>query len=191
MSAAFAADVIKRFDETKIVEIETVSPKGTKHSVPIWIVVVDGVPYVRSVRGPKGRWYRELLANGEGAIVAEIEHLGLEDHRRDARGTLEGDIELADELVLRQRDVVVGDLTHGDLAQLVERDLDRPMHVLRVDAHPHDPGRLPAARADAAEDVVGEAELIADHVARTACERVGGVDHVRHARGRKARVRPR
>lgn len=70
MSAAFAADVIKRFDETKIVEIETVSPKGTKHSVPIWIVVVDGVPYVRSVRGPKGRWYRELLARGEGAIVA-------------------------------------------------------------------------------------------------------------------------
>lgn len=70
MSAPFAADVLKRFDATQIVEIETVSPKGTKHSVPIWIVVVDGIPYVRSVRGPKGRWYRELLASGEGAIVA-------------------------------------------------------------------------------------------------------------------------
>jgi hypothetical protein len=70
LSAPFAADVLKRFDATQIVEIETVSPKGTKHSVPIWIVVVDGVPYVRSVRGPKGRWYRELLASGEGAIVA-------------------------------------------------------------------------------------------------------------------------
>lgn len=32
--------------------------------------MVDGVPYVRSVRGPKGRWYRELLARGEGAVVA-------------------------------------------------------------------------------------------------------------------------
>lgn len=70
MSEAFAADVLKRFDETKVVEIETVSPKGTKHSVKIWIVVVDGIPYVRSVRGPRGRWYRELLARGDGAIVA-------------------------------------------------------------------------------------------------------------------------
>ena len=70
MSQAFPADVVKRFEETKVVDIETVSPKGTKHSVPIWIVVVNGVPYVRSVRGPTGRWYRELLARGEGAIVA-------------------------------------------------------------------------------------------------------------------------
>lgn len=70
MSAAFTPAVIKSFDETGVVEIETVSPKGTKHSVKIWIVVVDGVLYVRSVRGAKGRWYRELLARGEGAVVA-------------------------------------------------------------------------------------------------------------------------
>jgi len=70
MTATFPAAVLKRFEETNIVEIETRSAKGTKHSVPIWIVVVDGVPYVRSVRGPKGRWFRELLARGEGAVVA-------------------------------------------------------------------------------------------------------------------------
>lgn len=70
MSVAFPADVVKRFDDANIVEIETVSPKGAKHRVPIWIVVVNGVPYVRSVRGPRGRWYRELVARGEGAIVA-------------------------------------------------------------------------------------------------------------------------
>jgi hypothetical protein len=68
--ARFPADVVGRIDGTKIVDIETQSPKGTKHSVPIWIVVVDGVPYVRSVRGPQGRWYRELLARGDGALVA-------------------------------------------------------------------------------------------------------------------------
>ena len=68
--AGFPADVVERFDKEKTVEIETQSPAGTKHSVPIWIMVVDGVPYVRSVRGPKGRWYRELLARGEGAVVA-------------------------------------------------------------------------------------------------------------------------
>lgn len=70
MSAGFSAAVLKRFDETKVVDIETRSAKGTKHSVPIWIVVVDGVPYVRSVRGPQGLWYRRLLARSEGAIVA-------------------------------------------------------------------------------------------------------------------------
>ena len=70
MSDGFSAAVLKRFDETKIVDIETKSAKGTKHSVPIWIVVTDGVPYVRSVRGPRGMWYRRLLARGEGVIVA-------------------------------------------------------------------------------------------------------------------------
>jgi hypothetical protein len=68
--AGFSRDVVDRFDRTKVVEIETRSPKGTKHSVPIWIVIVDGVPYVRSVRGPQGRWFRELVARGEGAVVA-------------------------------------------------------------------------------------------------------------------------
>jgi hypothetical protein len=70
MTASFPKPVIERFDTTDTVEIETRSAKGTKHSVPIWIVVVDDVPYVRSVRGPAGRWYRELLARGEGAVVA-------------------------------------------------------------------------------------------------------------------------
>jgi hypothetical protein len=70
LSRPFPKDVLERFDTTKVVEIETRSAKGTQHSVKIWIVVVDGVPYVRSVRGPAGRWYRELLARGEGAIVA-------------------------------------------------------------------------------------------------------------------------
>ena len=68
--ASFPAAVLESFDKTSVVEIETKSAKGTKHSVPIWIVVADGVPYVRSVRGPQGRWYKELLARGEGAIVA-------------------------------------------------------------------------------------------------------------------------
>jgi hypothetical protein len=67
--ATFSPAVLKSFDETKVVDIETRSAKGTKHLIPIWIVVVDGVPYVRSVRGPAGRWYRELLARGEGAVV--------------------------------------------------------------------------------------------------------------------------
>jgi hypothetical protein len=68
--ASFSTAILEGFDKTNVVDIETTSAKGAKHSVPIWIVVANGVPYVRSVRGPKGRWYRELTARGEGAIVA-------------------------------------------------------------------------------------------------------------------------
>ena len=57
-----------KLDETKEVDVETRSADGKLHSVIIWIVVVDGVPYVRSVRGPKGRWFREIMARKEGAI---------------------------------------------------------------------------------------------------------------------------
>ena len=69
MSApAFPDLLIARFDGAKEVDIETRSPEGTVHKVTIWIVVHDGVPYVRSVKGKKGRWYRELVARREGAI---------------------------------------------------------------------------------------------------------------------------
>src|SRR5688572_14451633 len=90
MSEAFPAAVIKAFDETGEVDIETVSPKGTKHSVKIWIVVVDGVPYVRSVRGPRGRWYRELLARGEGAIVAGGKRTPVKAKRDKTKAAIDG-----------------------------------------------------------------------------------------------------
>lgn len=70
MSAGFSKEIVALLEREKVVEIETRSAKGATHSVPIWIVVVDGVPYIRSVRGPRGRWYRELLARGDGAVVA-------------------------------------------------------------------------------------------------------------------------
>lgn len=66
--SGFSEVVLKKLDETKEVDIETRSADGKLHSVVIWIVVVAGVPYVRSVRGPKGRWFRELMARREGAL---------------------------------------------------------------------------------------------------------------------------
>lgn len=68
MSAAFPELLLQRMDVAKEVEIETRSDAGEAHTVIIWIVVVDGAPYLRSVRGKKGRWYRELLARGEGVL---------------------------------------------------------------------------------------------------------------------------
>jgi hypothetical protein len=65
---AFTDLLVQRMDVAKEVQIETRSPEGTAHRVTIWIVVVDGSPYVRSVRGRRGRWYRELTARKRGVL---------------------------------------------------------------------------------------------------------------------------
>jgi hypothetical protein len=66
--SSFPDLLLARFDVAKEVEIETRSPEGKVHQVTIWIVVHEGAPYVRSVRGKSGRWFRELLDRKEGFI---------------------------------------------------------------------------------------------------------------------------
>ena len=50
------------------VDIETHSRDGEARRTTIWIVERDGEVYVRSVRGPRGRWYRDAVANPAVAI---------------------------------------------------------------------------------------------------------------------------
>ena len=65
----FAADTLGAWEQAAEIEIETSRGAGTAvHKTTIWIVVADGQAYVRSVRGPAGRWYRELTANPDGAV---------------------------------------------------------------------------------------------------------------------------
>lgn len=52
----------------KEVDIETRSSAGDVHRTIIWIVERGGTVYVRSYRGPSGRWYRESLADPDVAI---------------------------------------------------------------------------------------------------------------------------
>ena len=52
----------------KEVDIETRSRAGKAHRAIIWIVEHGGDVYVRSFRGPRGRWYREALADPDVAI---------------------------------------------------------------------------------------------------------------------------
>ena len=52
----------------KEVDIETRSATGEAHRTIIWIVERDGTIYIRSYRGPSGRWYREALADPEVAV---------------------------------------------------------------------------------------------------------------------------
>jgi hypothetical protein len=66
---AFDRDTLAAFDTTAEIDIETSRGEGAPvHKTTIWIVVADDVVYVRSVRGPAGRWYRELVANPRGAV---------------------------------------------------------------------------------------------------------------------------
>jgi hypothetical protein len=64
----FPKATVAQLDRSDEVDIETRSPKGTTHSVPIWIVVDGDDVFVRAVRGPASRWYRELVA-APGAVV--------------------------------------------------------------------------------------------------------------------------
>jgi len=50
------------------VRIETHAPTGEIHSTIVWVVVDDGEVFVRSVRGERGRWYREALGHAEVTI---------------------------------------------------------------------------------------------------------------------------
>ena len=65
---SFPKATVALLDRADEVDIETRSPKGTKHSVTIWVVVDGDDVFIRTYRGPTSRWYRELLA-GPGALV--------------------------------------------------------------------------------------------------------------------------
>jgi hypothetical protein len=69
MPQTFDPDTLKNWEQTHQIEIETSRGDGAPvHRTTIWIVVDADTPYVRSVRGPAGRWYRELVANPTGAV---------------------------------------------------------------------------------------------------------------------------
>ena len=71
---SFPKDTLALIDKTGEVDMETRSPKGATHSVPIWIVVDGDDVFIRAVRGPTSRWYRELTAR-PGALVVKGKRL--------------------------------------------------------------------------------------------------------------------
>ncbi|HEX6710919.1 MAG TPA: DUF2255 family protein [Rubrobacter sp.] len=71
MNGSFDTETLRLLDETDEVRIETRrDADAPEHRTIVWVVVVDGEVFVRSVRGPKGRWYRELSSNPAGALHA-------------------------------------------------------------------------------------------------------------------------
>jgi hypothetical protein len=71
VNGSFDPETLRLLDETKEVRIETRRDEDAPaHRTIIWVVTVDGGVFVRSVRGEKGRWYREVSANPNAALHA-------------------------------------------------------------------------------------------------------------------------
>jgi hypothetical protein len=65
-------DVLQTLNAAEEVQIEPRSVDGRSgQPVTIWVVVVDGDVYVRSYKGPQGRWYQALLTHPEGVLHAD------------------------------------------------------------------------------------------------------------------------
>jgi hypothetical protein len=59
----FSQDDLAALAAEEEIKIETRSPSGEAHRTIVWVVVQDGVVYIRSVNGATARWYREALAD--------------------------------------------------------------------------------------------------------------------------------
>jgi len=62
-------DVVRVLDETSVVAVVTTKADGRPIATPIWAMVIDGVPYVRSVHGARAWWYRHGRAGRPVAFV--------------------------------------------------------------------------------------------------------------------------
>ncbi|WP_306231993.1 DUF2255 family protein [Agrococcus beijingensis] len=78
-------DVVQVLDETKVVAVVTTKADGQPIATPIWSMVIDGVPYVRSVNGAGAWWYRHVRAGrpvafalGDGSIAERDRAAALE-----------------------------------------------------------------------------------------------------------------
>ena len=66
MAGDSAVDYLSRTD---VVNIATELRDGGEIVTPIWAVVVDGVPYVRSGYGTTSHWYRRVRRRGRATFV--------------------------------------------------------------------------------------------------------------------------
>src|SRR5438477_9590016 len=62
----FDADTLRVLHDIDEVSIRT--EKHPESAVVIWEVVPDDEVFVRSVRGTKGRWYKDLAAGGTATL---------------------------------------------------------------------------------------------------------------------------
>lgn len=71
--------VVDLLDRQEVVAIVTTRSTGDPIATPIWSVVVDGVPYLRSAFGPDSWWYQHILAGRPVAFALGDGHLAEQD----------------------------------------------------------------------------------------------------------------
>lgn len=75
MPKQFDSQTLNQLANTKEIEIETHSATGQTHRTIIWVVVDNQNVYIRSWLGLKGRWYQEIKANPDAAILINEQRL--------------------------------------------------------------------------------------------------------------------
>ena len=71
MATTFDQDVILFLSKIDEVDIETrAGVDAPAHRVTIWVVVDGDAAYLRSVRGTRGRWYREATTYPQAVLHA-------------------------------------------------------------------------------------------------------------------------
>ena len=74
--AGLGPKILNALDRAEEVHIGTRRDASSSgHETIIWAVVVDGGAFVRSVRGGKGRWFREASANPEVTLRVNDERV--------------------------------------------------------------------------------------------------------------------
>jgi hypothetical protein len=68
MAQRFDGKTLDDLRERDEVRVET-SRGDAVHRTIIWVVVDGDDVFIRSVRGPRGRWYRELKDSGDGVLI--------------------------------------------------------------------------------------------------------------------------
>src|SRR5215472_5812901 len=64
--AKFDANTLRELRDLREVAIRT--EKHPETAVTVWVAVANDEVFLRSVRGNKGRWYRDLAAGGPAAL---------------------------------------------------------------------------------------------------------------------------
>jgi hypothetical protein len=74
--AKFDADTLRELRDLREVSIRT--EKHQDSAVVIWVVVADHEVFVRSVRGSKGRWYRDIAMGGSATLEFAARRLAVQ-----------------------------------------------------------------------------------------------------------------
>jgi hypothetical protein len=84
--------LVQRLDEDQVVAVVTRRVNGDPTVAPIWAVVVDGHPYIRSYLGPTARWYQQArsgrsvaFTTGDGAVAEQDKVAALGQDRIEVR----------------------------------------------------------------------------------------------------------